>query len=242
VRLVSWNCRQGLHRPDKLLYLAGLRPDVAVLPEAAEPARTAGPLRKIGLDLIAWRGENPNKGLGLAVSTSINARSGAEKAIPEELFLHKQVHQDGQGEVLDVFGVWAFNHRAKSYGKGRKDNTLRALESMELSPAACAVVAGDFNDSIVWDKHSQYGGFSRVLGFLDQKGFVSAYHVFHGCEHGLEHDPTIKWSGGRRTYHIDFVFLPRNWMSFVRAVRVPPISEWDHVSDHAPVIVDIDLP
>ena len=61
MRIVAWNCNMALDR--KFQRLRALEPDIAIVPEAANPKRLA----QRGLDGFAyqWLGENPNKVLGV---------------------------------------------------------------------------------------------------------------------------------------------------------------------------------
>jgi exodeoxyribonuclease-3 len=75
---------------------------------------------------------------------------------------------------------------------------------------------------------------------------VSAYHLAHGEEQGSETIPTLYWRDRRKdgpTYHIDYVFVPAAWMPRMREVRVGTFDDWCGVglSDHAPIVVDIDV-
>ena len=42
-----------------------------------------------------------------------------------------------------------------------------------------------------------------------------------------------------RPYHVDYVFIPREWMFRLRAVEVGEYEQWSKLSDDCPVVVDI---
>ncbi len=102
------------------------------------------------------------------------------------------------------------------------------------------VVAGDFNSNTIWDGSRKSGNHSDVVKFLDERGLVSAYHQnFNECQ-GTETTPTFYlFRHEGRPYHIDYVFLPRDWASRLRPVEVGRYEQWAKLSDHCPVVVDI---
>ncbi len=80
-----------------------------------------------------------------------------------------------------LLAVWAFNHRAKGRHRGRRDTTALALTHyQDWLSGASAVVAGDFNNSVVWDRAGKPSNFASVAGRLESIGLVSAYHRARG--------------------------------------------------------------
>ena len=55
------------------------------------------------------------------------------------------------------------------------------------------VVAGDLNDSAIWDKPNGARPFATKVDLLRQRGLVSAYHEVLDVRFGEESDPTIYW-------------------------------------------------
>ena len=77
-------------------------------------------------------------------------------------------------------------------------------------------------------------------------GLVSAYHTVRGELHGRETIPTLYWMDRTKdgpTYHIDYVFLPDRWVDRVKGLSVGTFEGWcgSGLSDHVPIIIDIDL-
>jgi hypothetical protein len=63
MRLVTWNANGGVHH--KLDALRSLEPDVAVVPECANPhSATAAAVYRAAIS-FAWAGAAPNKGLAV---------------------------------------------------------------------------------------------------------------------------------------------------------------------------------
>lgn len=82
---------------------------------------------------------------------------------------------------------------------------------------------------------------TEVVRLLESCGMVSPYHSYFAEAQGVETRPTCYFHHDRnRPFHIDYVFVPKNWR--IRSLQVGSFEEWGHLSDHVPVIVDIELP
>jgi exodeoxyribonuclease III len=102
------------------------------------------------------------------------------------------------------------------------------------------VVAGDFNSNKIWDAKREVGNHSSVVKFLDERGLVSAYHERFNESQGTETCPTFCLHRHEyRRYHIDFIFIPREWIFRLRTVDVGKYEQWSKQSDHCPVVVDM---
>ena len=58
--------------------------------------------------------------------------------------------------------------------------------------------------------------------------------------------PTLYWRDRKKdgpTYHIDYVFVPTQWLGSVRELAVGSFEEWcgSGLSDHVPILVDVNL-
>jgi exonuclease III len=42
-----------------------------------------------------------------------------------------------------------------------------------------------------------------------------------------------------RTFHLDYIFIPREWASRLKTVEVGKCETWLKLSDHCPVVVDV---
>ena len=59
-----------------------------------------------------------------------------------------------------------------------------------------------------------------------------------------ETEPTLYWRDRLKdgpTYHIDYVFLPRDWAAGVREMTLGSFEDWcgARLSDHVPLVVDV---
>jgi hypothetical protein len=72
-------------------------------------------------------------------------------------------------------------------------------------------------------------------------GLRSIYHEMTGESLGREsHGTHFHTWNPEKPYHIDYVYAHQAMR--VQRVSIEPYSEWCKVSDHAPVVVDIDTP
>jgi endonuclease/exonuclease/phosphatase family metal-dependent hydrolase len=101
-----------------------------------------------------------------------------------------------------------------------------------------AIVAGDFNNSTVWDRKGRPGNFSTIATRFEDMGLASAYHKLSQAEFGAEAEQTHFWRKGPSEFHIDYCFLPRSWPA--TSAKVGSRENWIAVSDHAPLVVDCD--
>ena len=104
------------------------------------------------------------------------------------------------------------------------------------------VVAGDFNNNVTWDRPGQPSNHRAAVEQFARLGLVSAYHVARDVDFGAESEPTMYWrdrtEDGPR-YHIDFCFVPRDWMTPASSIEVGAFASWIRHSDHVPLIVTV---
>ncbi len=238
MRLVVWNCAMALHR--KLDAVRRLDPDIAVIPECAAPEQ----LQARGLAASAapvWVGQNPHKGLAVFAFNGYALRR-AEPFHPTLRHL-APVHVDGP-LPFNLLAVWAQNASAGPVRKHRLGPLRRGLAHYRaFLSGGPAVVAGDFNNNVIWDRPGWRGNHAAAVAILARLGLVSAYHQARGEAPGRETAPTLYWRDRRQdgpTYHIDYVFLPRAWDGRY-AVTVGSFEAWcgSGLSDHVPIIVDV---
>jgi endonuclease/exonuclease/phosphatase family protein len=243
MRLVAWNCNMALHR--KLSALLALRPDVAVLSECASPERLAERLGAGVLDgAPVWIGANRDKGLAVLAFNGYRARL-ADDLYRRSLRFIAPVRIEGPTS-FNLLAVWAQNfsdgiRRKRQPGPLRLALTRHYREFLGTGPA---IVAGDFNNNIFWDKPGYLINHSHTVSLLERYGLVSAYHHARGEAQGEETEPTHYWRDRKKdgpTYHIDYVFLPRAWAADMREMSVGSFEHWcgARLSDHVPLAVDI---
>lgn len=248
MRLVVWNANMAVHR--KLdTVLERLRPDVLVLCECADEATLSGKYPgSVPWTSMAWAGKVPdppkNPDKGLAVMTFGGYRIAAER--PVRPVMEWVVLADIVGPVpFSLIAVWAMNHRASNIKAFPQSNPqpAAALNTYWSADSGPTVLAGDFNHNVSWDPGMAYAKqHARTLDAAKRAGLVSAYHEQTGQAQGAETAPTLYWRGaGAKTFHIDYAFIPDEWLPRLENVTVGSKQDWidSGLSDHVPLVMDL---
>jgi exonuclease III len=221
VRLATWNCQKGLD--SNWDAVEALDADVLVVQECGSgtPAQVAD---RDGWT-CEWQAGRWHKGLAVLARSPYRIESRE----PSEPFCISTVIAGP--ERFRFVGFWAMTEKDAGYSYPQQ--ATRLIERLP-DDGLSTVVAGDFNAS----KSPHHLG---NVGSLNALGLVSAYHKFHGLDHkGVEADPTsyFQWQESR-PYHMDFVFVPDQWL--IEFVEVGTFENYPgrRVSDHVPVVVSI---
>jgi len=244
MRIVAWNCNMALDR--KVDGLLDLAPDIAIVCECAEPARLRLRSKRIWMEgEPVWIGRNPSKGLAVFTFNGYRARL-ADDYQPSLRYV-APVNIDGPANC-NLLAVWAQNASAGPIRKYQLGPLRRALVRYKgFLAERPAVIAGDLNSNTIWDKPGWRINHSTKVRILEKSfGLVSAYHTIRGEPHGQESEPTLYWRDRTKdgpTYHIDYVFVPSLWIEKVRELIIGTFETWcgSGLSDHVPVVVDIDV-
>jgi exodeoxyribonuclease-3 len=145
-------------------------------------------------------------------------------------------------EPFTLIAVWACR-----VGKTEKDHYVgQVYKSLKAHPAwfqGPVIVAGDLNSNTRWDEGGGVGGHADVVRMFGEYGLSSAYHAHFDEEQGAESRPTEYFFRHRdRPYHVDYIFIPKPWLSRLQTVEVGGYGQWSRLSDHCPVIVDVQNP
>lgn len=227
LRLITWNCRHGSFSRC-LSELAEHSPDLIFLQEC-DPSES---LPLMGQALV--RRVAAGKGIALAAPdtqyrlTKLEARAEAGRAT---------IAAAAAGAVsFTALGIWS---QAPKY----VDDVMRSVDAYaDVLSHGPAVVLGDLNSgTALGTGRPPTKSHLRMVHALRDIGLVSAYHAFHGVEHGRETHPTRlhQWS---RPWHIDFCFVPASWLDGLASVEVIADDRWSARSDHFPLRVDFRWP
>lgn len=215
VRLVVWNCRHRL-APAKEALLRSLDPDAAVLCEV-----TTDDAERLGAHRVG--GDASPRGV------AVWARDGIEPVDLAEPFVAAE-YVPALGATL--VGAWPVVRPGSGRGSysAQLARTIRRVATLD----GPVVLAGDFNATLAIP-----GADAANRLALAELGLVSAYHAFHGAEHGAEPDATYRHGADGKLWHIDFCFLPRAWAARLVDVAVRADVIESGLSDHAPLVVDL---
>ncbi len=231
MRIVVWNINMAAHK--KIPQLRSLNPDLAILPECAAPEVIVSKCPDFTFTDAQWQERSRHKGLGVFSFGDLHLKRSSDFDARFEVFLPIEV--TGR-QHFHLLAVWALNFRARS-----GCTMLDALRHYRAFLAAAdAVVAGDFNNSVFWDRPGKPTNFARVAETLTGCGLSSVYHAATGEAFAQEHAPTL-WFLKRplQGYHIDYCFVPRSWLTSSVSVSVGLAEQWLLYSDHAPLVISV---
>ena len=231
MRILVWNINMAVHK--KIALLQQLAPDLAILPECASPEVIVAKCPEFTFTDVQWVERSRHKGLVVFSFGDVRLTRSPMFDLRFEVFLPLRVTGPIQFHLL---AVWALNFHPAS------DVTLPdALRFYRRFLSRCdAVVAGDFNNSVFWDRPGKRTNFVGIATFLSKLGLTSAYHAVTGESFAQERHSTL-WFLKRphQSYHIDYCFVPRSWLSPPATVWVGQHQEWLMHSDHAPLVITI---
>ena len=103
-----------------------------------------------------------------------------------------------------------------------------------------AIVAGDLNSNVIWDKCDRQWNHSDVFRELSEISIKSFYHHFKKEEAGKESVPTFfHRKNANKSYHIDYLLGSSMIVNNMSSISVGEPSEWIKYSDHMPIICEV---
>ena len=238
LRIVIWNCNMALHK--KIEPLMALRPDIAIIPECDNPEIVKKKASSFIFNDAVWINKSRNKGLGVFTFGSFTATKSPLYSSEFELFLPVKI--SGQ-QSFNLLAVWDFYYKPKIPAHQNGAWTRAAIRHYrDFISEEPSVVAGDFNNNVLWDKRNldYVGNFSHTVNDLERLGFDSAYHQFENCRYGKEPEPTLYWRMSKtHVYHIDYCFVPNDWFHKRLKVTLGRPEQWLCFSDHVPLLVEV---
>lgn len=216
----------------KLDVLRELRPDVVVLAECASPRVPAAQPVYAAATTSAWVGTHETKGLAVLTFGAWTLR-----ALPQRPGgrLATAVVVDGP-TPFHLLALW-------TQSPGYVEQAHAAVDThTDLFFAGPTVVAGDLNSNRIFDREHAPRNHSTLVERLTGLGLFSAYHEHYGEPQGAETRPTqFQYRHAHRPFHLDYVFLPKEWGPALRSVDVGHPGAWLAHSDHMPVVVEADV-
>jgi exodeoxyribonuclease III len=231
----------AFHRKYESLLL--LKSDVAIIPECSCDRLLAEKAPQFIRSSSVWIGDNRHKGLGVFTFGAYTAR--LSPVYRQDMPHISPVRIDGP-VGFNLLAVWACHNKTNSYVdfRGPLSRAIEVYRSF-LSEGP-AVVAGDFNDNVRWDKPTKINKHSTNVRELACLGLKSTYHLSRAVDRGDESESTIYWRDRKidgPRYHIDYCFVSDAWTKSLSAVTVGSFGEWvaTGLSDHVPLTVDLVL-
>jgi exonuclease III len=229
MRLVAWNANYNRYKrslEEDAAILQQFHPDVLVISEAAPP-RPSNPCGAM------FTGGTPGLAVIAGQGVAIAACEGGVASPKRSLGLRITAPW-----CFDIIAVWPVSDRGKpSY----HEILMAALEHFApLLINGRAILAGDLNSSsrVLAQKRSHAVFVSRAA----ELGVVSAYHACTGEAHGEESLGTYRHGASdHHGYHLDYCFVSHPLLPTARfCICDDPV--WDTLSDHRPIVLDVDEP
>lgn len=224
MRLISWNCNGGFRK--KATLLLQYEPDILVVPECENPSCYAFPVEMTEHYSSYWTGASAPKGLGLFVKKPLSPQS-PDTLSPFRDFLPLRLKN------CNLIGVW-------THKPGYIEDVYDLLSTQHELIGQRSILAGDFNSNSIWDRSHGAKCHSAVVRLLNNRGLVSVWHAYHSEEQGKETVPTyFHRRNPSAPFHIDYCFTPPSWIG---SVSIGAQDEWLSLSDHMPLILDLNIP
>ena len=152
MKIITWNC--NLKFKQKFELISSYDPDICFVQECENLNSDFFPGYK-----YFWTGRNENKGLGILTK-------GDEFIIDESHNKNLINFLPITSKNLKLLGVWSFNHRASKFGSDVSGNTIDAINFYRDwfgNNSEKCIIAGDFNNSIIWDKKGNDNNFNNII-------------------------------------------------------------------------------
>jgi exonuclease III len=228
MKIITWNC--CLKLSSKFEIIKKLHADILIIQEC----------EKLPKDYFSgaeyhWIGHQDNKGIGVLL---FNSKAEIDKSFNDKLDYFLPLNL---GNGIKLLATWSFTHRAAGrFGDGHLGHVSDALSYYKdwLKETDQGIIAGDFNNSIIWDKGNKESNFLNTNSRLNSLGYQSVYHQLSGEDFGAETAATLYHTKKKdKIYHIDYIYLK----------GIKPISadvgiyeDWIKLSDHMPLSITTD--
>jgi exonuclease III len=234
MKIVLWNCNNGLGRAEKIDYLMSFKPDLAIIPEIKEHN-----IEKLNPSKYIWITNNPKKnkpkGLGVLAFNGINITS-LPRDSDMEIFIPVRVESNTLS--FNLLAVWNFYDRCK---QGRfKDVTdenrveYSALKHYKNLFEDHCLIVGDWN---IGPTLKSTKGYQRLNEILGQSNILSLYHLHKGIDL-MNTDYATHVHARGKSHIIDHIFGSPHFQTSIESFEIPKMSEVV-LSDHAPLVLKV---
>jgi hypothetical protein len=243
VRIITYNLRGG--GSGKVHWnkvFEDLAPDVFLVQESYEPIEHLPPLLHGDRHQDArWKCV---EGLKWGSAVCVRGKKARLLELPDFHGHVVGVEVDGSafpisdGRPLRIFSV----HAPDRGGYQRAVNSI--LDMIEANRGdGDLVIGGDFNLTVgqrlnTEELQTSKADIAILARLRDEFGLASAWQAANA---GVPLPQTLRWAKDKVTpFHCDGIFIPQKWTSRVRLCTVISGPVWDKLSDHNPVMVEIE--
>lgn len=232
MRIVHWNCNNGMSSSEQIAFFRSLKPDVAILPELKYSNISA-------LEPNSWSWITNNKtnarpkGLGVLGfgDTTISEHPRDEDM---ELFLPLRITHDGY--CFNLVAVWNFYSACKQ-GRFRGVRGDGALEYTAIRKYASTlntpcIFGGDWNFGPTFSQHA----FLKICEMFRDFGYESLYHHHYTLGTDVSRHHTFRTPSGH-FHHLDHLFATTDLADHMASYEVVPLEHAVR-SDHSPIVLE----
>ena len=240
MRIVTWNCRVGKFR-EKARYVEPLQPHILAVQEV-EPLDNFPVLAGESQPRFRERAvcpSYPRRGIGMFSYNDAVTIKPVDLPDPLDLssFAFRRYTVDFNDLHFHMIAVWPYATKIRLNSYRQAHQGLEKHRDWILESPT--IVLGDFNQS----RKIKGDGWKSLVKLTNDLGLTSAYHEHFKQEFGEESSPTYFHLGDElNPFHLDYCFLPKQWVQYITSVEVKPYDQYKGISDHVPLIVDLDLP
>ena len=237
MRLASFNMRAGGSLGHWRAILEAAEPDLLFVQETKRPGSFPPPsFDHHDLSRIPWAHVEHGRW-----GSALYSRSGGLRLVTPEAFLGWIVGSEWDSPLGRVL-AWSVHLPpvAGSYIKAAN----KLLDLLEPSVGVMPMVlAGDWNVTVGLrapdeERQNRPGEAELLARLADDFGVRSAWSA---ANPGSRLPQTLRWARDPRPpYHCDGIFLPSEWCHRITSVQVLDGSPWTELSDHNPIVVDIE--
>ena len=237
MKIIEWNCQGAFRKKnDEIL---SMQPDILIVPECENEAKLQfGTLTSKPNDFL-WYGDNPNKGMG------IFSYSDYKLELLEEYnpyFKHiVPIRVTNTESSFVLVAVWTVPNIDNKDAKYIGQLFLAIEDYSHIFANEDIIMIGDFNSNATLDTKNKIGTHLDVVAKLKEMGITSLYHHETALEHGAEESPTFFLQRNKsKPFHLDYCFVSEKFSEGYFTFTIGNADDWIHISDHLPIIVDIE--
>lgn len=228
--ILTWNCGGAFRK--KYNAILNLEASVYVIQECENPNTSTDESYKSWGANCLWIGENKHKGLGVFPAPGVVIEDLLWDANGLKYFIACRVNNK-----FNLVATWCHGANSPTFGYIGQLWKYLQIHKTKLSNA---IIAGDFNSNVIWDKWDRWWNHSDVLRELAELGIESLYHKFYNEEQGKEVRPTFYLRKNRtKPYHIDYIFGSADFADSIETFAIGHPEQWLELSDHMPVILTV---
>jgi len=233
LRILLWNCCNGISQKAQIDYFEAFKPDIAVIPELKQ-----GNVATLKPESSVWitnNHSNPSpKGLGVL---AYNGYQLTELPRDDEMEIFIPLKASRADFTFTLLAVWNFYSACKQ-GRFKDVKGKHCLEFCAMKHYLPilrdpTLIVGDWNLGPTFAK----GDFLEILRILGENGIKSLYHEHYGLHPETSANPTFR-STRNSLHHLDHMFGSKYFYENMNGLQ---IDSFENVvlSDHAPLLLEI---